>query len=347
MTKAALSVIFMTTILLTAGVFAASNIPDVSAKKAQGVGVSKYGKSTERMICGDVLCKNYPGGREGFEEDIGKMTQTGTKAIEEPTKTTEKKVTVEESMTITTEEKKMEKKAHGWKTVTKTVTSDTDPGIGHEKHQLAIILPPSDKVYKGILTFDASEPIQLVSLHGPLAEGEDKGQPIWTTDGETKFGLTFLDKKQSAGSWMFTGNAIAVHTTKTEPFTVTYTVSYMEKKPGETVMSGTATSEQDPGIGHESHQLAVLLPPSEKPYTGILTYTASEPIQLVSLHGPLAEGEDKGQPIWTTDGETKFGLTFVKSESAGTWTFTGNALAVHTMKTEPFTISYSIVSSQN
>nr|NIP61251.1 hypothetical protein [Nitrosopumilaceae archaeon]NIU00195.1 hypothetical protein [Nitrosopumilaceae archaeon]NIU86609.1 hypothetical protein [Nitrosopumilaceae archaeon]NIV65296.1 hypothetical protein [Nitrosopumilaceae archaeon]NIX60797.1 hypothetical protein [Nitrosopumilaceae archaeon] len=63
--------------------------------------------------------------------------------------------------------------------------------------------------------------------------------------------------------------------------------------------------------------------------------------------GPLAEGEDKGQPIWTTDGETKFGLTFVKSESAGTWTFTGNALAVHTMKTEPFTISYSIVSSQN
>ena len=57
---------------------------------------------------------------------------------------------------------------NGWKTKTGTITSVQDPGLGHESHQLAIILPPSSNVYKGILTYDASENIQLVTLHGPL-----------------------------------------------------------------------------------------------------------------------------------------------------------------------------------
>jgi len=112
------------------------------------------------------------------------------------------------------------------------------------------------------------------------------------------------------------------------------------------VASGTIQSMVDPGIGHESHQLTILLPPSENVYSGILTYSASEPIQLVALHGPLAEGEDNGQAIWTPDGETKFALIFVDNEaSMGTWKFSGNALAVHTMNTELFTISYSISAS--
>lgn len=109
------------------------------------------------------------------------------------------------------------------------------------------------------------------------------------------------------------------------------------------VASGTIQSMVDPGIGHESHQITILLPPSENVYSGTLTCSASEPIQLIALHGPLAEGEDKGQPIWTTDGETKFALTFVDNEaSMGTWKFSGNALAVHTMNTDPFTVSYSV-----
>ena len=112
---------------------------------------------------------------------------------------------------------------------------------------------------------------------------------------------------------------------------------------GSIVLSNTMESLPDPGIGHESHQIAILLPPSDKVYSGALTYTASEPIQLISLHGPLAEGEDAGQPIWTTDDETKFALTFVDPETnMGTWMFSGNALAVHTMNTDPFTVSYSV-----
>jgi hypothetical protein len=231
--------------------------------------------------------------------------------------------------------------------MTGTLDSMLDPGIGHETHQLAIILPPTDKVYKGVLSYDASEPIQLVALHGPLADGEDNGQPIWTPDGETKFALTIVDPETSMGSWFFSGNALAVHTMNEDQFTVSYSVSYMEKEMSDTVMTGTLDSMLDPGIGHETHQLAIILPPSEKTYSGILTYSASEPIQLVALHGPLAEGEDTGQAIWTPDGETKFALTFVDPETnMGMWAFAGNALAVHTMNEDQFTVSYSVAAGQ-
>ncbi|MHA7646946.1 cupredoxin domain-containing protein [Nitrosopumilus sp. S4] len=226
----------------------------------------------------------------------------------------------------------------GWE----RLTSETDPGVGHETHQLAIILAPSDKVYSGTLNYDASEPIQLVTLHGPLASGEDKGQATWTPDGKTKFALTFVDPKNAKGKWEFAGNALAVHTMKTEPFTVDYKVDFSEKPKSDTVMTGTTTSVTDPGLGHESHQLAVLLAPSSKMYSGILSYSASENIQLVSLRGPIGSDE-KPDKTWTPDGETVFELTFVDPKNAmGSWKFTGNALAVHTMKTNPFTVSYSV-----
>ena len=69
--------------------------------------------------------------------------------------------------------------------------------------------------------------------------------------------------------------------------------------------------------------------------------------RLAAAHGPLGSGEDAGQAIWTPDGETKFALTFVDNESSmGTWASAGNALAVHTMNEEQFTISYSVVAGQ-
>ena len=146
------------------------------------------------------------------------------------------------------------------------------------------------------------------------------------------------------GSWMFTGNALAVHTMNTDSFAVSYSVSYAEKEMSDTVTTATIESMQDPGIGHETHQIVIILPPSEDPYAGLLTYSASEPIQLIALHGPLGPGEDAGQAIWTPDGETKFALTFIADQPPmGTWKFAGNALAVHTMNTDPFTISYSVV----
>jgi len=221
-------------------------------------------------------------------------------------------------------------------------SSVVDPGVGHETHQLAILLAPSDKVYSGTLKYDASERIQLVSLHGPLADGEDKGQAIWTPDGETKFALTFVDPKNARGEWEFAGNALAVHTMNTEPFIVDSKVDYTEKRMSDTVMTGTTMSMQDPGMGHESHQIAILLAPSSDVYSGILSYSASENIQLVTLRGPVG-ADEKPAKTWTPDGETIFELTFVDPKNAmGSWEFEGNALAVHTMHTNQMTVSYSV-----
>jgi len=102
-------------------------------------------------------------------------------------------------------------------------------------------------------------------------------------------------------------------------------------------------SSVDPGIGHENHQLAVLIPISEKEYTGTLYYSASEPVQLVSLRGPLEPGEEKDKSVWTPDEKMFYELIMDTSYSTtGEWNFVGNALAVHTFKNSPFVLDYKI-----
>ena len=214
MTSKTLSILFMTTILMTAAVVASSGMmQDAEALKGQGVKSSKYGSDTD--ICGLQLCSEIPGGKEAWMAEQGKSKSAPQM----------KEKAMKESMDEPLKDPRMNKKIHGYQSASGTVTSVQDPGVGHESHQLAIILPPSDKVYKGNLSYSASEPIQLVALHGPLGPGEDKGQAIWTPDGETKFALTFVDPNTAMGTWLFSGNALAVHTKNTEEFTVSYSVA--------------------------------------------------------------------------------------------------------------------------
>ncbi len=180
-------------------------LPSADAAKSKGTPLLATGSN---KVCGDQLCS-----------EVGGRTEMPSAAVEE-----EEEAMEEAAPTM---EPKMEEKMmpHAmWQSATGTLQSMQDPGIGHETHQLAIILPPSDKVYKGILSYDASEPIQLVALHGPLADGEDMGQAIWTPDGETKFALTFVDPETNMGMWAFAGNALAVHTMNEEQFTISYSV---------------------------------------------------------------------------------------------------------------------------
>ena len=227
------------------------------------------------------------------------------------------------------------------------MTSTQHPGIGHESHQSVMILPLSEKVYSGTLHYDASEPIQLITLHGPLKDGEDKGQATWTPDGVTKYALTFVNPDNAQGDWTFAGNALAVHTKKTEPFTVDYMVEYEEKAISDGVITGTIQSVQDPGIGHESHQLAVIFAPTSELYSGILSYSASENIQLVALRGPIGPDEHL-EKTWTADGKTIFEMIFVDpANKMGSWEFSGNTIALHTKNTTAFTVSYSVSATKS
>jgi hypothetical protein len=340
-------VLFVTAILLTS--VAASILPAANALTKNtwddSHTTARFGNS---KVCGDHLCA--PGEHQALVQKINDAqklvlvqttpTQTVT-PTQTPNQTTPTPPAAQNMPSMPT------MVSPTWTTKTGTVTSIQDPGQGHESHQLAIILPPSNKIYSGMISWTSSEPIQIVELTGPLGNGEDKGQPIWTTDGITKFGLTLIDLKQSTGTFAFTGNALAIHYPDTTPFTVSYSVSYTESTPSDTVKSGTLTSVQDPGQGHESHQLVLILPPSDKPYHGILTYSASENIQLVSLIGPIDPADKKGQLVYTMDGKTWFALVFVDpGTQMGTWQFSGNAIAVHTKNTTPFQVSYTVNAHQ-
>ena len=130
---------------------------------------------------------------------------------------------------------------------TQTLTSMQDPGQGHESHQLAIILSPNKgAIYDGSITYTASEPVQIVVLH-EINKDDAKGQPTWTVDGDTVFGLTLVDLGANAGSYEFTGAALALHTKNTNKFTATISVDgwirgqtpeLMEKK-AETIFEPT------------------------------------------------------------------------------------------------------------
>jgi len=337
LTKTILLAIFTVSILLTGTIAGPIGlIQSVDALKSKGTSANNI---NSKLVCGDRLCSEIPKEiksetKKKEEIKTEKKAESAEKAKEVP-----KKDTKEETMKAAEAVASLKIP----KTVTGIITSTQDPGIGHESHQLAIILPPSENTYRGYLTYTASENIQLVALHGPLKVGMDKGQAIWSVDGKTKFGLTFVDKETSTGIWQFSGNAIAVHTMNSEPFTVSYSVTYTEQPRGEKIIVKTITSVQDPGIGHESHQLALLLAPRDQAYSGHLTYDASEPVQIVTLIGPMSKGKLIGLPSWTADGETYYALSLVPAKAAGSTMFSGNALALHTMNTEPFTVSYSIV----
>ncbi|NND85810.1 MAG: hypothetical protein HKM23_00460 [Nitrosopumilus sp.] len=218
MTKTILSVLLITTILATTLATSAFMIEEADAYKSQGTPKWKYGSATANIVCGDRLCSEYPGGYEAWKDSQNKSSSSSKSydaSSSSGAKHSEKQMTRQQ----------MQTHAHSWKAATGTITSSPHLSLGHEGHQIAILLPPSGKTYKGMVTYSASENIQLLALHGPLSDEEVKGQSTVTfPDGETKYALTFVDREDSMGTWMFAGNALAVHTTNPEPFTVSYSV---------------------------------------------------------------------------------------------------------------------------
>ncbi len=140
---------------------------------------------------------------------------------------------------------KSRKKIH----FTETITSSQDPGQGHESHQLALILSPNEgTLYDGSLTYTVSEPIQIVVLH-EISGSQAGGQPIWTVDGSTIYGLSLIDQGASAGSFEFTGAALALHTSTPDQFTATVSVDgWIRGQPTEVIMQKIETKKEEPTL---------------------------------------------------------------------------------------------------
>ncbi|QLH07450.1 DUF7482 domain-containing protein [Nitrosopumilus ureiphilus] len=89
--------------LFTAGM-ASNYFTEADAAKSQGsnapgrIGTNSYGSANNGVVCGDVLCKDYPGGKAGWEADQGKVTAK----VPQPTqKTTTKAETTTETTDVT------------------------------------------------------------------------------------------------------------------------------------------------------------------------------------------------------------------------------------------------------
>ena len=104
----------------------------------------------------------------------------------------------------------------------------------------------------------------------------------------------------------------------------------------------TITSSQDPGQGHQNHELALILPPNEGTlYDGSITFASSRPVQIIVLH-EINSKDAKGQPTWSVDGNTVYGLSLIGLDKSGSFEFTGAALALHSTNSKEFTVTVSV-----
>jgi len=190
---------------------------------------------------------------------------------------------------------------------TQTITSSQDPGQGHQNHQLALILSPNEgTLYDGSMTFTSSEPVQIVVLH-EINSQDAKGQPTWTVDGNTIYGLSLIDLKEKSGSFEFTGSALALHSTNSEKFTSTVSVDgwirgqptevimqkiELEKEESSSLLSRTnvpATIPMHKGIYEGSQVLYIITDGSDEDYTKILSEKQGWNVELATSISKVPE----------------------------------------------------------
>ena len=105
----------------------------------------------------------------------------------------------------------------------------------------------------------------------------------------------------------------------------------------------TITSSQNPGLGYEDNQMALILSPNEGTiYDGSVTFTSSEIPQVMVLH-EINSSDVKNQPTWTVDGKTIYGISLVNmDQQSGSFEFTGAALALNLPESKEFVTTISI-----
>jgi hypothetical protein len=127
------------------------------------------------------------------------------------------------------------------------------------------------------------------------------------------------------------------------------------------VRQGTITSIQDPLPGHEEHQAAILLPLRQDGsiYSGVLTYTASAPVEVIVANVQTLNETEQSMLNATEDGfgtlltspldnQTSIAITIITPPYGDTPVpsasipFAGNALWLHTLDGTPFVANYAV-----
>ncbi len=152
---------------------------------------------------------------------------------------------------------------------TQTITSSQDPGQGHQNHQLALILSPNEgTLYDGSMTFTSSKPVQIVVLH-EINSKQVKGQPIWTVDGNSVYGMSLIDLEEKSGSFEFTGAALALHSSDSKEFTVTVSVDgWIRGQPTEVIMQKIELEKEDPSFLLSKTNVPAIIPMHKGIYAG-------------------------------------------------------------------------------
>ncbi len=160
---------------------------------------------------------------------------------------------------------KSTKKVH----FTETFVSTQDPGQGHETHQIALLLSPEKGIlYDGSLTYTANRNVQILILHEIDAD-EEKGQPTWTIDGKTIYGLSIIDTDGTSGSYEFTGAALALHSPHPETFTATASVDgWIRGGALEFITKTIEIREDPPSVDLYKSRVATVIPMHNGLYNG-------------------------------------------------------------------------------
>lgn len=114
---------------------------------------------------------------------------------------------------------------------------------------------------------------------------------------------------------------------------------------GKVLVTRTMTSIQDPGAGHETHQVVMFLPPLAEDviYSGTLTWAASGPVEVFTYHhydGPA----NNSPPLYR---EPSNGVTYASplfyippdSEDHGSMQLAANAIGFHSLVGSKFTVT--------
>ena len=111
-----------------------------------------------------------------------------------------------------------------------------------------MLSPNEGTIYDGSMTYTSSEPVQLVILH-EISSQESKGQPTWSVDGKTIYGLSLIDSEKKSGSFEFTGAAVGLHSSNSKQFTSTVSVDgWIRGQPTEVIMQKIEFEKEEPSL---------------------------------------------------------------------------------------------------